>query len=182
MTEPDFAMGTSLVAGTARGLAPLPAFLLGAEAVPLLWVGDGKVASPSLEGGQVAVLRLHAASAGHVTKPAYSCVRGMYVRCGTKVVRVPRKLRTSEKTYSTQYGAYCRQQQAHVQEGGSMPTRDKRLLTDLRCRKHDHPFKAEIWQRLHYVAHSNEIVGKTTPKGALDNVRCPICGSPAKEP
>src|SRR5215211_3482748 len=84
MTEPDFAMGTSLVAGTARGLAPLPAFLLGAEAVPLLWVGDGKVASPSLEGGQVAVLRLHAASTGHVTKPAYSCVRGMYVRCGTK--------------------------------------------------------------------------------------------------
>src|SRR5215213_8042537 len=72
---------------------------------------------------------------------------------------------------STQYGAYCRQQQAHVQEGGSMPTRDKRLLTDLRCRKHDHPFKAEIWQRLHYVAHSNEIVGKTTPKGALDNVK-----------
>jgi hypothetical protein len=63
-----------------------------------------------------------------------------------------------------------------------MPTRDKRLLTDLRCRKHDHPFKAEIWQRLHYVAHSNQIVGKTTPKGALDNVRCPICGSPAKEP
>jgi hypothetical protein len=63
-----------------------------------------------------------------------------------------------------------------------MPTRDKHLLTDLRCRKHDHPFKAEIWQTLHYVAHSNEIVGKTTPKGALDNVRCPICGSPAKEP
>src|SRR5215212_1404726 len=98
MTEPDFAMGTSLVAGTARGLAPLPAFLLGAEAVPLLWVGDGKVASPSLEGGQVAVLRLHAASTGHVTKPAYSCVRGMYVRCGTKVVRVPRKLRTSQNS------------------------------------------------------------------------------------
>src|SRR5215212_9686893 len=104
MTEPDFAMGTSLVAGTARGLAPLPAFLLGAEAVPLLWVGDGKVASPSLEGGQVAVLRLHAASTGHVTKPAYSCVRGMYVRCGTKHVRVPRKLRTSENSYSTHSG------------------------------------------------------------------------------
>src|SRR5215208_2969162 len=107
MTEPDFAMGTSLVAGTARGLAPLPAFLLGAEAVPLLWVGDGKVASPSLEGGQVAVLRLHAASTGHVTKPAYSCARGMYVRCGTKVVRVPRKLRTSENSYSTHSGE-CR--------------------------------------------------------------------------
>src|SRR5215216_6188817 len=98
MTEPDFAMGTSLVAGTARGLAPLPAFLLGAEAVPLLWVGDGKVSSPSLEGGQVAVLRLHAASTGHVTKPAYSCVRGMYVRCGTKVVRVPRKLQSLTNT------------------------------------------------------------------------------------
>src|SRR5215208_7535918 len=106
MTEPDFAMGTSLVAGTARGFAPLPAFLLGAEAVPLLWVGDGKVASPSLEGGQVAVLRLHAASTGHVTKPAYSCVRGMYVRWGTKVVRVPRKLRTSENYYSTHFGEY----------------------------------------------------------------------------
>src|SRR5215218_6162348 len=65
--------------------------------------------------------------------------------------------RTSQNPHSTQYGAYCRQQQAHVQEGGSMPTRDKRLLTDLRCRKHDHPLKAEIWQRLHYVAHSNEI-------------------------
>src|SRR5829696_3212452 len=89
---------------------------------------------------------------------------------------------TSENNYSTHYGAYCWQQQVQVQEGGSMPTRDKRLLTDLRCRKHDHPFKAEIWQRLHYVAHSNEIVGKTTTKGALDNVRCPICGSPAKEP
>src|SRR5215208_5932313 len=103
MTEPDFAMGTSLVAGTARGLAPLPAFLLGAEAVPLLWVGDGKVASPSLEGGQVAVLRLHAASTGHVTKPAYSCVRGMYVRCGTKVVRVPRKRRTSENPQNANF-------------------------------------------------------------------------------
>src|SRR5215208_3943928 len=42
----------------------------------------------------------HAASTGHVTKPAYSCVRGMYVRCVTKVVRVPRKLRTSENSYS----------------------------------------------------------------------------------
>src|SRR5215217_1482720 len=126
MTEPDFAMGTSLVAGTARGLAPLPAFLLGAEAVPLLWVGDGKVASPSLEGGQVAVLRLHTASTGHVTKPAYSCVRGMYVRCGTKVVRAPRKLRTSENSYSTHSGekgaefpslsAYARAQRPKLQQ------------------------------------------------------------------
>jgi hypothetical protein len=36
-------------------------------------------ASPGLEGGQVAVLRLHAASTGHVTKAAYSYVREMYV-------------------------------------------------------------------------------------------------------
>src|SRR5215208_642918 len=86
MTEPDFAMGTSLVAGTARGFAPLPAFLLGAEAVPLLWVGDGKVASPSLGGGQVADLRLHAASAAHVTKAAYSWLRTKYVLQSTKEV------------------------------------------------------------------------------------------------
>jgi hypothetical protein len=32
----------------------------------------------------VAVLRLHAASAGRATKAAYSCLRGMYVRYGTK--------------------------------------------------------------------------------------------------
>src|SRR5215207_5939219 len=115
MTEPDFAMGTSLVAGTARGLAPLPAFLLGAEAVPLLWVDDGKVASPSLEGGQVAVLRLHAASTGHVTKPAYSCVRGMYVRCGTKVVRVPRKRRTSENAQNANFAF------TEFYEGGKAP-------------------------------------------------------------
>jgi hypothetical protein len=28
----------------------------------------------------------------------------MYVRCGTKVVRVPRKLRTSENYYSRHFG------------------------------------------------------------------------------
>src|SRR5919107_5191228 len=35
-----------------------------------------RVAGPSLEGGQVAVLRLHAASTGHVTAAAYSWERG----------------------------------------------------------------------------------------------------------
>src|SRR5215207_5909080 len=45
----------------------------------------GRVASPHLEGGQVAVLCLHASSAGHVTKAAYTCVRQGYVRYGTKV-------------------------------------------------------------------------------------------------
>src|SRR5215203_6221446 len=39
----------------------------------------------ALEGGQVAVLRLHAASASHVTKASYSRLRGVYVRYGTKV-------------------------------------------------------------------------------------------------
>jgi hypothetical protein len=42
------------------------------------------VADPDLEGGQVAVLRLHTASAGHVTNAAYSCVRGVYVLQNTK--------------------------------------------------------------------------------------------------
>src|SRR5215213_3153022 len=34
--------------------------------------------------GQVAVLRLHAASASHVTDAAYSCLRGVYVLQSTK--------------------------------------------------------------------------------------------------
>src|SRR5215211_1537557 len=55
----------------------------------------GEVAGPHLEGEQVAVLCLHAASAGHVTKSAYSCVRRMYVRHGTKHVRAPKKRPTS---------------------------------------------------------------------------------------
>src|SRR5215210_1458782 len=48
----------------------------------------GGVATPDLEGGQVAVLRLHAASASHVTKVAYSrlgeILGEMYVLYGTK--------------------------------------------------------------------------------------------------
>jgi hypothetical protein len=32
---------------------------------------------------------------GYVTKAAYSCVRGMYVRYGTKRVIAPRKRRSS---------------------------------------------------------------------------------------
>ena len=63
-----------------------------------------------------------------------------------------------------------------------MPERDEFLLTDLRCQKYDHPFRAQIWQTLHYVPGSNEILSKTTPKGALDKVRCPECDSLAKDP
>ena len=65
-----------------------------------------------------------------------------------------------------------------------MPERDELLRTDLRCEQNDHPFTAEIWQTLHYVAGSSQIVAKTTPKGALDDVRCPVldCGSLPKDP
>jgi hypothetical protein len=43
-----------------------------------------RVAGLGLEGGQVAVLRLHAASTGHVTTGAYSCMREMYRLQSTK--------------------------------------------------------------------------------------------------
>src|SRR5215212_1128853 len=101
MTEPDFAMGTSLVAGTARGFAPLPAFLLGAEAVPLLWVGDGKVASPSLEGGQVAVLRPHAT----VSWPRNDCT--ILAELGERITQLQYllqlSLRTSENSVQAKF-------------------------------------------------------------------------------
>src|SRR5215211_6456136 len=48
--------------------------------------------------GQVAVLRLHAATAGHVTKAAYACLKIVYVLQGTKHVRAPMKRRTSENS------------------------------------------------------------------------------------
>src|SRR5215213_8287882 len=67
----------------------------------------GGVATPDLEGGQVAVLRLHAASASHVTKVAYSCLRGMYVRYSTKHVRAPKKRRTSQNSPSTHSAEYA---------------------------------------------------------------------------
>src|SRR5215218_10472261 len=44
----------------------------------------GGVASPDLGGGQVAVLRPHAASASHVTAAVYPCVREVYVPRSTK--------------------------------------------------------------------------------------------------
>jgi hypothetical protein len=61
-----------------------------------------EVAGPGLEGEQVAVLRLHAASAGHATKAAYSCGRQVYVPQGTKYERPPRKRRTSDLFNSEQ--------------------------------------------------------------------------------
>src|SRR5215204_7049624 len=62
-------------------LAPQP---LPRRGVPARWQVAGGVASPGLRGGQVAVLRLHVASAGHVTRSPYSCLRRMHMRQGTK--------------------------------------------------------------------------------------------------
>ena len=64
---------------------------------------------------------------------------------------------------------------------GIMPEMDKPIRRDLRCQKHDHPFRAEIRQTVHTVE-GGEITNITTPKGALDNVRCPECGSLPKDP
>jgi hypothetical protein len=64
-----------------------------------------------------------------------------------------------------------------------MPSqRNKRMLRDLECEENGHPFKREIWQTVHYAPGTNEIVAIKTPKGALDNVRCPRCGSLPKDP
>src|SRR5215208_4795936 len=60
-----------------------------------LAAGSWWVATPDLGGGQVAVLRLHVASAGHATKAAYSWLRGLYVPRSTKCSTAPRKRRTS---------------------------------------------------------------------------------------
>ena len=63
-----------------------------------------------------------------------------------------------------------------------MPEIDKPIFRDdLRCQENDHPFEAEILQRLHTVE-TGETTNTTTPRGALDNVRCPVCGSPPKDP
>jgi hypothetical protein len=64
------------------------------------------------------------------------------------------------------------------------PTEDKLLLRNLRYEESGYPFNAEIWQTLHYAMGTNEVVRITTPKGALDNVWCPVegCGSRPKDP
>jgi hypothetical protein len=56
------------------------------------------------------------------------------------------------------------------------------MLRDLLCQEHAHPFRAEILQRVYTVHGSNEIKGISTPKGALDDVRCPECGFLPKDP
>jgi hypothetical protein len=63
-----------------------------------------------------------------------------------------------------------------------MPTEDKLMLTDLECEENGHHFQRGIWQTLHTVEESDEVVRKTTPQGALDDVRCPVCNSLPKDP
>ena len=55
-----------------------------------------EVAVPGLEGRQVAVLHLHAASAGHVTSAAYYCVKEVSVRQGTKCAMAQNTLEHQE--------------------------------------------------------------------------------------
>src|SRR5215208_380809 len=50
--------------------------------------------------GWVAVLRPHAASAGHVTSAAYSCLREVYIRQDTKCARGPSYLRNFRERYT----------------------------------------------------------------------------------
>jgi hypothetical protein len=59
---------------------------------------------------------------------------------------------------------------------------NKFMLRDLECQNGGHPFKREILQTIHNAPGTNEIVAIKTPKGALDDVRCPRCGSLPKDP
>jgi hypothetical protein len=64
-----------------------------------------------------------------------------------------------------------------------MPDRDELMTKDLLCAENNHPYRAEIWQRLHTVAGSNAVLFTTTPRYAYDYVRsCPECGSPPEDP
>ena len=66
-----------------------------------------------------------------------------------------------------------------------MRTEDKPMVRNLRCHANNHPYRAEIWQRLHYAPDGVEILFRTTPRYAYDYVRpcsVPGCGSPPKDP
>jgi hypothetical protein len=64
-----------------------------------------------------------------------------------------------------------------------MPERDELMTKDLLCAANNHPYRAEIWQWLHTVEGSNEILFVTTPRYAYDYVMpCSECDSPPKDP
>ena len=78
---PMYFMGFRTVLTSATGAVSFgtaASWLIASSFLSVWWQGESvfRVAGPSLEGGQVAVLRLHAASTGHVTAAAYSCERG----------------------------------------------------------------------------------------------------------
>jgi len=65
-----------------------------------------------------------------------------------------------------------------------MKTEDKPIPRNLQC-ENGHPLGTwKIWQRVHYGPDGNEILFRTTPPGALDDIRCPVpgCGAQPKDP
>src|ERR671921_1625004 len=73
-------------------MSPLPPITTIFMMSLLFYLGSRKVAVPPL-GGRVDDLRLHAACAGHVTKAAYPCLRGVYILHSTKCSTSPRQRR-----------------------------------------------------------------------------------------
>jgi hypothetical protein len=62
-----------------------------------------------------------------------------------------------------------------------MKTVDKRIPTNLEC-ENGHPLGSrKIWQK-EFRGLNNEFLFRTTPHGALDNLWCPECGAPPKDP
>jgi hypothetical protein len=64
-----------------------------------------------------------------------------------------------------------------------MLEKEEFLPAKLQCIDNGHPFTAEVWQKMHYYEESGEPILSTIPKGALDDVRCPVpgCSSLADE-
>ena len=57
------------------------------------------------------------------------------------------------------------------------------LPTKLQCIENGHPFTERVRKKVHYYEEGGEPIFSTIPKGALDNVRCPVrgCGSLVEE-
>jgi hypothetical protein len=64
-----------------------------------------------------------------------------------------------------------------------MPEKDEFLPAELQCIENGHRFRERVWQKVHYVEDHDEPIFSTIPKGALDDVRCPVpgCGSLVQE-
>jgi hypothetical protein len=55
------------------------------------------------------------------------------------------------------------------------------LRTDLECIERGHHFKEAVLNESHYADGYDLPYRSFVPKGALNDVRCPECGSPVKE-